>query len=139
MRSPRWMTTKIQPEDGDDADQAQLLAERREREVRVDLGDRQPAADHRQALAETRPEQAAAGERVERLDDLVAGAQRVRERIQPDVDPVADVLEQVGHERAAGQEQAQPDHDEAEPAGRRVGQGEEHRRRTGGPLQGRAG
>ena len=71
-------------------------------------------------------EQPAAGERVQRLDDLVAGAERVGERVEPDVDARADVVEQVGHERAAGDEQDEADDDEAEPAGRRVEQREEH-------------
>ena len=73
----------------------ELLAERGQREVRVDLGDRRPAADRRQPAAEPDPEQPAARERVQRLDDLVAGAERVRERVEPDVDPGPDVVEQL--------------------------------------------
>ena len=75
-----------QAEDGQDPDDAQLLAERREREVGVDLRDRQPPADLGQARPEPDAEQPAAGEGVERLDDLVAGAERVGERVEPDVD-----------------------------------------------------
>ena len=101
IRRPRSTTTRNRPEDGQDADEPELLAERREREVRVDLRDRQASADLGQAGPRPTPEEAAAGERVERLDDLVAGAQRVGEGIQPDVDPVADVVEQAGHEQAA--------------------------------------
>ena len=77
---------EVQAEDREHADQPELLAEGREREVGVDRGDRQPAADHRQAVAQPRPDQAAARERVERLDDLVARAERVGERVEPDVD-----------------------------------------------------
>ena len=43
---------QVEPEDRDDADDSELLAERREREVRVDLGDRQATADLGQAGAE---------------------------------------------------------------------------------------
>ena len=85
---------EVEAEDRDDADDAELLAERREREVRVDLGDRRPAADLGQARPEPDAEQPAARERVERLDDLVAGAERVGERVEPDVDPGPDVVEQ---------------------------------------------
>ena len=42
------------------------------------------------------PEQPAPGERVERLDDLVAGAGRIGERVEPDVDPGPDVVERAG-------------------------------------------
>ena len=65
---------EVEPEHAEHADQPELLAERREREVRVDLGDRDAAADQRQPVAKPHAEQAAAGERVQRLDDLVAGA-----------------------------------------------------------------
>ncbi len=71
------------------------------------------------------PEQPAAGERVERLDDLVAGAERVGERVDPDVDPGPDVVEQHGHQRAAEQEQDEADDDQADPAGRDVEQRQE--------------
>ena len=77
---------EVQAEDREDADEPELLAERGEREVRVDLRDRQPAADLRQPGPEPDAEQPAAGERVERLDDLVARAQRIGERVEPDVD-----------------------------------------------------
>ncbi len=89
------------------------------------IGGRPPT--DRQPLAEARAQQAAAGEGMQRLDDLVARPERVGERIDPDVDAIADVLEQVRHEGAAGQEQDEPDDDEAEPPGRGIGQRQEHR------------
>ena len=70
--------------------------------------------------------QAAASERVERLDDLVAGAERVGERVEPDVDAIADVREEVRHQRRAREEQDRPDDDEADPTGRGVDEGQEH-------------
>ena len=48
-------------EDGEDARQAELLAEGGEQEVGLDLRDRQPAADKQQAHPEPRPDDAAAG------------------------------------------------------------------------------
>ena len=70
-------------------------------------------------------EQPAASERVERLDDLVARPERVGERIDPDVDAGPDVVEQHRHQRAAEQEQDQPDDDQADPAGGDVEQRQE--------------
>ena len=52
---------EIEAEDGEDPDQAELLAEGGEREVGVDLRDRQPAADRRQARPEPRPERSRRG------------------------------------------------------------------------------
>ena len=75
-----------QSEDRDHADDAELLAERREREVGVDLGDRRPTRDRWQTVAEPDAEQSAAGEGVKRLDDLIPGTERVGERIEPDLD-----------------------------------------------------
>ena len=51
-------------------------------------------AIERQAAAEPVPSMPAAGERVQRLDDLVARAERVGERVEPDVDPRPDVVDQ---------------------------------------------
>ena len=56
IRRPRSTTHEVQAEDRDDPDEPELLAEGREREVGVDLRDRQAAADHRQAVAEAHPE-----------------------------------------------------------------------------------
>ena len=65
----------------------ELLAEGGQREVRVDLRDRDPPADRREAGAKAHAHQAAAGERVEALDHLVARPERIGERVEPDVDP----------------------------------------------------
>ena len=127
MRRPRWMTTRNRAEDGHDPDQPELLAEGRQREVGVDLRDGQPAADQRQAVAQAHADEPAAGERVERLEDLVAAVERVGPRVDPGGDAVADVGEHAGHQRAAEQEQDEADDDEADPTGRRVGQGQEDR------------
>src|SRR4030065_706069 len=64
------------------------------------------------------PEQAAAREGVERLDDLVARPQGIGERVQPDVDPGPKVVEQRGHQGASEQEQDEADDDQADPARR---------------------
>jgi hypothetical protein len=50
----------------------------------------------------------AAGEGQERLDDLVPGAQRVGEGIEPDVDPVAHVREDVRHQRRPAKNRIAP-------------------------------
>ena len=78
------------------------------------IGGRPPISGR--PAAEPDAEQPAAGERVERLDDLVARSERVGERVEPDVDAVADVVEQLGHQRAAQHEQDQPDDHQADPA-----------------------
>ncbi len=66
--------------------------------------DRRPAPDRRKAVAEASPKQAAPGKGVEGLDDLVAGAEGVRKRVQPDVHPRPDIPEQLvdGHAADAG-------------------------------------
>ena len=87
-----------------------------------------------QATAEPDPEQPAAGERMERLDDLVAGAERVGERVDPDVDPGPDVVDQDGHQGAPDDEQDQPDDDQADPSGGDV----EHRQEDAEEQQRRA-
>ena len=68
-------------------------------------------ADLRQPGAEARAEDAATTVGVQRADDLVAGALRVGERVEPDVDAVLDVREERRTARAAGQEQQQAEHD----------------------------
>ena len=107
------------------ADEAQLLAERGQREVGVDRRDRQAAADRRQARPEPRPEQPAAGKGVQRLDDLVAvagGSSKGSSQMSTRVWTSAD--EAVHHERA-GEEQEDADDDVAEPrrSRRRAGTG----------------
>ena len=92
----------------------------------MDRRDRQSTTDHRQAAAETRPEQAAARERDERLDDLVAGAGRVGERIAPDVDPDPDVAEQLVGGEPADDQQDQADDDVARSGRGHVDEREEH-------------
>ena len=77
---------QVEPQDRHHTDDPHLLAQRRQREVGVDLGDRRPTADLGQAGPESDTEQPAASERVERLDDLVPRSERVGERIEPDVD-----------------------------------------------------
>ena len=108
-------------------DQAELLAERREREVRVD---RPGSAGCPSIVGRPAPrpvaEQPAAGERVQRLDDLVAGCRAGRERVEPDVDAGLDVGEEQVHQARAGDEQEEPDDDVADPAGRDVEQRQEH-------------
>ena len=80
-------------------DQAQLLAQRGEREVGVDCRNRPAGRRPRgQPVAQPRPQDAPARERVERPDDLVAGAPRIGERVEPDVDPRLDVPEQLVHQ-----------------------------------------
>ena len=109
------MTTRYRPEDRDDPDETELLAERGQREVRVDLRDRRPPGDERQSPSETRAEQPAAGEGVERLDDLVAGPGRVGERIQPDVHPCSDIAHGLVQDEAADDEEHEPDDHRAHP------------------------
>ena len=118
---------EVEPEDRQHPDQPQLLAQRGEREVGVDRGNRHLPADHRQAAAEPRADQAAARERVQRLDHLVARAERVLEGIEPDVDPRPDVPEQLVHQRAAQHEQDQAADDVAPARRRDVQQQQEHR------------
>ena len=81
------------------------------------------------------PDETAAGERVEALDHLIARSQRIGERVDPDVDPVADVIEQVRHQQAAEDEQRQPDDDEADPRRRHINEGEEHREEQQGRAE----
>jgi hypothetical protein len=57
---------------------------------------------------------------VERLDHLVAGPGRVRERVEPDVDPGADVVDRVVQEQSADGEEDEPDDEGARPPGRDV-------------------
>src|SRR6185369_15206708 len=114
-----------QPEDRHHPDEAELLAERGQREVGVDRRDREIAADRRQTGAEPRAEQPAAGERVERLDDLVAVPGRALERVQPDVDAGLDGRDEVVHDERAGQEEHDADDDVPDPTGRRVQQAQE--------------
>ena len=83
----------------------------------MDLRDRRAAGDLWQAATKPDTEQPAPSERMERLHDLVARAERVGEGVDPDIDPGPDVVDQDGHQRAADDEQDQPDDDEAEPAG----------------------
>ena len=92
----------------------------------MDLRDRDAPPDQRQAVAETHPEQPAPGERVQRLDDLVAGTERIRERIEPDGDPRPDVLEEGGEHRAADEERHEAADDEADPGRRGVEHEQEH-------------
>ena len=71
---PRSTTTRYRPRIASSPIRPELLAQRRERVVRVDRGDRRPPRDRRQAGAEPDAEEPAARERVERLDHLEAGA-----------------------------------------------------------------
>ena len=118
---------EVQAEDRQDPDEAQLLAEGREREVGVERRDRRPPGDRRQPVPEPRPDEAAARERVQRLDDLEAGALRVDERVDPDVDPRPDVIEHEVQEPRADHERREADDDEADPRGRDVQQEQEDR------------
>ncbi len=72
------------------------------------------------------PDQPAAGERVERLDHLVARAERVGEGVEPDRDADPDVIEQQRHQQAAEDEEDEPDHDQADPARGDVEERQEH-------------
>src|SRR5436305_670695 len=94
-----------QPEDRDHADDAELLAERREREVGMDFGDRRVAGDLGESVPEADAEQPAARERVKPLNDLIAGTERVREGIEPDVEARPDIGEHLGHQDASDDEQ----------------------------------
>ena len=96
---------EVQPQDGEQADQPQLLADRGERVVGVDGRDRQAPADRRQAGAQAHPQDPAAPEGVQRLDHLEAGALRVGPRVEPVVDAGLDVAEQVVQDEGAGDEQ----------------------------------
>ena len=101
----------VQPEHAQRAEHAHLLGQRGEHEVGVDGRDRGHRADLRQPGAEAGAEDAAATVGVQRADHLVAGALRVGERVEPDVDPVLDVREGEVQHRAAGQEQEQAEND----------------------------
>ena len=90
------------------AEHAHLLGQRREHEVGVDRRDRGHAAHLRQAGAEPGSQDAAATVCVHGADDLVAGALRVGERVDPDVDAVLDVREERVQHHAAGDEQPRP-------------------------------
>ena len=105
-----------QAEDRHHPDEPELLAERGEREVRVDRRDRQVAAHRRQTRPEPRPEQPATCERVQRLDDLVAAAVRALERVEPDVHPGLDGREVRYIRYAPARNRRMPDDDVADPA-----------------------
>ena len=139
MRRPRSTRTRYSPRIARTPDESELLAEGRQREVRVDLRDRDVAVDERQAVPETHPEQPAAGEGVQALDHLEAGAQRIGERIEPDVEPLPDGVEQVRHQDAPEHEQDQADDDEADPRRRHVQHREEDAEEQQGRARGRAG
>src|SRR5581483_1802630 len=81
---------EVAGEDRDDPDGPELLTDEGEGEVGVDRRDRRPPAERREPGAETRPEEPAPTERVERLDDLVAGPLWVGEGVEPDRDPGRD-------------------------------------------------
>jgi hypothetical protein len=121
-----------------DPNEPQLLRERGVDEVGVQVRDQRLSLGGRERpLAEAGAEPAAVRERVERLDELEAGAvlaqrrvpvQRavdglVRPRVQPDRHAVVDVLDLRIDERGAAHEERQPDRREQDPAGRDV----EHR------------
>ena len=75
-----------------------------------------------------------AGERVERLDHLVAGPGRVGERVEPDVDPRPDIAHGLVQDEAADDEEHEPDDHRAHPPRGRVQEqqedGEEQQRRA---------
>ena len=130
---------EVEPEDGEQADEPQLLTQRREREVGVEagIGGRPPTV----GSPAPRPvaQQPAPRERVQRPDDLVAGAQRVRERVEPDVDARPDVVEQLVQERTP-RPRTGSGRGPRSSAGRwRRTAGPGTRRRTGAPHRGRAG
>ena len=85
--------------------ETQLLAQGREGEVGVDQRDGRHAADGRQTGAEAGAQDAATTERVQRPDDLVARAQRVRPGVEPDVDPRPDVTQLAVEQGRAKDEQ----------------------------------
>src|SRR6185503_16188557 len=121
-----------QPEDRHDPDQPQLLAQRGEWEVRVDRRDREAAVHGRQPGTESGSQQAAATEGEQRLDDLVAVAGRVAERVSPDVDAGLDRRDEEVHHVRAGEEQEDTHDDVPDPPGRDV----EERQEDGEEQQG---
>ena len=109
------------------ADEAELLAQRRQRVVGVDGRDRQPAADHRQARAQSDAQQPATAQRVQRLDHLEAGAGRVGPWIQPVVHALLHVPEQAVEGEGSHDEQDHAAHHVGGPPGRDVEEGQEDR------------
>ena len=118
---------EVAAEDRDDAGHAKLLAQGGEREVRVDGRDRQLPRDRREAGSQAGPQQPASRERMERLDGLVAGPERVRPRVQPGRDALAHGREDEREDREAQQEERDPEQDVHLAPGCEVEQAEEDR------------
>ena len=93
----------------------------------MDRRDRQLPADRRQAGSKAGPQQAAAREGVERLDRLEAGPERIRPRIQPGRDAVANVREDEREEDEPDEEEPDPQRHVHLAAGREVEEAQEHR------------
>ena len=117
---------EVEPQDRQQADEPQLLAQGGERIVGVDGRDRQAPADRRKPGAQPHAQDAAPPQGVERLDRLEPGAGRIGPRVQPVVHALLDVAEHVVQDERAGEEQDQSARDVRDPAGRDVQQGEEH-------------
>ena len=120
------------------SDEPELLGDRREDEVRAQVGDQLGAVDRRErALAEPGAAEPAVGDRVEALHELVRRAvlaelelaveravdRSVRPGLQPDRDAVLDVADRVVEHRRTAEEEPEPGCDEQRASGRDV----EHR------------
>ena len=116
---------QVQAEDREDADEPELLAERRDDEVAVRSG-----REIRPPLAEPRPEQPAVREAEHPVDDLEAAAgllvARAAEGVQPVGDAALDVAEDVARGICAGRGEQEAEDDPARPARGDVEHRDEH-------------
>src|SRR3990170_2207585 len=108
----------VEEDDGDGAGETELLGDRRVDEVRLEKGDvGRPARSDEDSPPEPAPEEPAARDGVDRLDELVPVAEGVAPRVEPDgdarLDPRHDVVEAEGAER----EETEPARDVEPPAG----------------------
>ena len=130
---------EVQAEDREQADEAQLLAQRRERVVGVDRGiGRRPPIVGRPLPSPT-PRSPPRANAYSAWIDLEPGALRVRERVEPVVDALLDVAEQVVQDDRADEEQGQPAEHVATPGRSPRTAARGTRRRTAARRRGRAG
>ena len=97
--------TADEAEQREGAEEPQLLGDGGEDEVGLDERDRRRAAEGDEALPQALAEDAATAERVQRAHLLEAGAERVGERVEPDVEPRLHVGEQLVRHEGATDEQ----------------------------------
>src|SRR5918999_706830 len=114
----------VDEQKGRDPDQPELLRKRRVDEVGADVGDELVAVGvSERALAEAGPAEVSVGDRVDRLDRLVAAAVGIAPRVEPHAHPLRDAPDLRVHERRAAHEHRHPGGDEPHLRGRHI----EHR------------